>query len=96
MTISFSLSVEKIGMAKLVLITPGDEVIVLYENADNTVTDSMQTALVTVAKGDYRIKIVDMTVLSWTWLFALAQVALSNRAALIRNQSKQMDGYLIS
>ena len=57
-TIAFSLSVEKGGSAKLVLVNPDDEVIVLYENTNNTVTDSMQTMQISMTKGMYRIKVV--------------------------------------
>lgn len=57
-TFSYSLSVSEGGNAKLVLITPDDEVIILSENVDNTVTDEMQSQTVSLKKGKHRIKIV--------------------------------------
>ena len=57
-TISYLLSVTEGGKAKLVLISPDDEVIVLAENADNTVNTEMQTQTVSIKKGLNRIKIV--------------------------------------
>lgn len=57
-TISYSLSVSESGKAKLVLITPDNEVIILSENIDNTETDEMQSQTVSLNKGNNRIKIV--------------------------------------
>lgn len=57
-TFSYSLSVSNGGKAKLVLITPDGEVIILSENVDNTTTDEMQSQTVSLNKGNNRIKIV--------------------------------------
>jgi len=57
-TFSYSLSVSDGGDAKLVLITPDDEVIILAENADNTESDEMQSQTVSLKKGKNRIKVV--------------------------------------
>lgn len=57
-TFSYLLSVSGGGKAKLVLITPDDEVITLSENVDNTETDEMQSQIVSLKKGKNRIKIV--------------------------------------
>lgn len=57
-TFSYLLSVSKGGKAKLVLITPNNEVIILSENADNTTTDEMQSQTISLKKGKNRIKIV--------------------------------------
>jgi hypothetical protein len=57
-TFSYSLSVSSGGKAKLVLITPDNEVIVLAENTDNTTDSEIQTQTVSLQKGEYRIKIV--------------------------------------
>lgn len=57
-TFSFSLSVSGGGKAKLVLITPENEVITLVENVDNNETDEMQSQTVSLKKGKNRIKIV--------------------------------------
>ena len=57
-TFSYSLSVTSGGKAKLVLITPDDEVIVLIENADNTQYTDLQSQTVSLKAGKNRIKIV--------------------------------------
>ena len=57
-TLSYLLSVSEGGKAKLVLITPDDEVITLIENVDNTVYTEMTTQTISVKKGINRIKIV--------------------------------------
>lgn len=54
----YTLSVSEGGKAKLVHITPDDEVVILTENADNTVTDETQAQTVSLKKGKHRIKIV--------------------------------------
>lgn len=57
-TFSYLLSVNGGGKAKLVLITPENEVITLAENIDNTETEEMQSQTVYLNKGKNRIKIV--------------------------------------
>ena len=57
-TVSYSLSVTDGGKAKLVLITPDDEVITLVENADKTQTGDLQSKTVSLQAGKNRIKIV--------------------------------------
>jgi hypothetical protein len=57
-TISYMLSVSQGGKAKLVLITPNNEVIELAENTDNTETTEMQSQTIQLTKGNNRIKIV--------------------------------------
>lgn len=57
-TFSYSLSVSNGGKAKLVLITGDDEVIILSENVDNTITDEMQSQTVSLKEGENRIKLV--------------------------------------
>ena len=57
-TFSYSLSVTDGGKAKLVLITPDDEVIILAENTDNTTYNEMHSQTVSLRKGTNRIKIV--------------------------------------
>ena len=56
--LNYLLSVTKGGKAKLVLITPDNEVITLVENTDNTVNTEMQSQTVSIKKGNNRIKIV--------------------------------------
>ena len=55
---SYSLSVSEGGRAKLVLITPDDEVIILTENTDNTTVNEMQSQTISLKPGVNRIKIV--------------------------------------
>jgi len=57
-TLSYMLSVTKGGKAKLVFITPDDEVITLVENADNAQNTEMQSQTISLKKGNNRIKIV--------------------------------------
>ena len=57
-TFFYSLSVTDGGKAKLVLVTPDKEVITLVENADNTVSEEMQSQTVSLKAGNNRIKIV--------------------------------------
>jgi hypothetical protein len=57
-TMSYMLSVSQGGKAKLVLITPNNEVIELVENTDNTETTEMQSQTIQLTKGNNRIKIV--------------------------------------
>jgi len=57
-SLSYLLSVSEGGKAKLVLITPDNEVIILIENTDNTVYTEMQTQTISVKRGVSRIKIV--------------------------------------
>lgn len=57
-TITFRLSVTDGGKAKLVLISPDDEVFIILENADHTVYTESQTQTLQVKKGLNRIKIV--------------------------------------
>ena len=56
--ISFSLSVAEGGKAKLVLISPDDEVTILTENKDNNTYTDMQTKTVSIKEGLNRIKVV--------------------------------------
>lgn len=55
-TFSYSLSVSEGGKAKLVLITPDNEVVTLIENIDNI--EEIQSQTVSLKKGKNRIKIV--------------------------------------
>jgi hypothetical protein len=57
-SISYLLSVSEGGKAKLVLITPDNEVVILVENADNTAVSEMQSQTVSLKQGKNRIKIV--------------------------------------
>jgi len=57
-TFSYLLSVTEGGKAKLVLITPDNEVIVLVENTDNNTYNEMQSQTISLKKGLNRIKIV--------------------------------------
>ena len=57
-TISYLLSVSSGGKAKLVLITPDSEVIIIIENTDNTTATEMQSQTLALKKGNNRIKIV--------------------------------------
>ena len=57
-SLSFLLSVSEGGRAKLVLITPYDEVIILAENTDNTIVKEKQSKTVTLNPGKNRIKLV--------------------------------------
>ena len=56
--LSYMLSVTEGGKAKLVFITPDNEVIILSENTDNSAMSEMKTETVTLKKGNNRIKIV--------------------------------------
>jgi outer membrane lipoprotein-sorting protein len=56
--LAYLLSVSQGGKAKLVLITPDDEVIILSENTDNTQNAEMEYQTVSLKKGNNRIKIV--------------------------------------
>jgi len=56
--IIYTLSVRKGGRAKIVLVTPEDEVIILAENTDNTVTDVLETQTVSLGIGYNSIKLV--------------------------------------
>ena len=56
--LSYMLSVTQGGKAKLVLITPDNEVIILSENTDNTVMSEMKSETIVLKKGNNRIKIV--------------------------------------
>lgn len=57
-TFSYLLSVTGGGKAKLVLITPDNEVIILVENTDNSTSSEMQSQTITLKKGNNRIKLV--------------------------------------
>jgi hypothetical protein len=57
-TLSYSFSVTAGGKAKLVLVTPDGEVIMLAENTGNAENSEMQTQTVSLKKGRNRIKIV--------------------------------------
>ena len=57
-TFSYSLSVNGGGKAKLVLIAPDGEVIILAENTDNTTNREMQSQTITLRRGNNRVKIV--------------------------------------
>jgi hypothetical protein len=57
-TISYLLSVVQGGKAKLVLITPDDEVVVLVENSDNSENTEIQSQTIQLTQGRNRIKIV--------------------------------------
>lgn len=57
-TFSYSLSVSAGGKAKLVLITPDNEAVILSENTDNAETDEMLSQTFSLKKGNNRIKIV--------------------------------------
>jgi hypothetical protein len=57
-TFYYSLSVTAGGKAKLVLITPDDEVIILFENTDNASNIEMQSITLSLKAGNNRIKIV--------------------------------------
>lgn len=57
-TFTYSLESGEGGRAKLVLITPDDEVIVLAENADGAGTEASQSKTVSLQAGTSRIKIV--------------------------------------
>ena len=57
-SISYMLSVTEGGKAKLVLITPDNEVVILIENTDNSVYSELQTQNISVKQGVNRIKIV--------------------------------------
>ena len=57
-TLSYLLFVTNGGKAKLVLITPDDEVIILSESTDNTGNSEMQSQTVSLKPGNNRIKIV--------------------------------------
>ena len=56
--LSYMLSVTEGGKAKLVLITPDNEVMILSENTDNTVMSEMKSETIVLKKGNNRIKIV--------------------------------------
>ena len=56
--VSYLLSVAEGGKAKLVLITPDSEVVILSENIDNSVMDEPRAETITLKKGNNRIKIV--------------------------------------
>ena len=56
--LSYMLSVTEGGKAKLVLITPENELIILSENTDNSVMSEMKSETITLKKGNNRIKIV--------------------------------------
>lgn len=57
-TFSYELAVNEGGKAKLVLITPGNEVITLIENNENIGVEETQSQTVSLMKGNNRIKIV--------------------------------------
>ena len=52
---SYLLSVPEGGKAKLVLITPDNEVVLLVENADNTVVSEMRSHTVSLKQGKNRM-----------------------------------------
>ena len=54
----YSLSVSNGGKAKLVLVTPDDEVIILSENTDNRTVSELESQIVSLKAGNNRIKIV--------------------------------------
>ena len=56
--LSYLLSVAEGGKAKLVLITPDNEVVILTENINNSVMDEPRAETITIKKGNNRIKIV--------------------------------------
>jgi len=57
--LSYLLSVSSGGKAKLVLVTPDNEVIILSENTDNTIiNDEMKSQTISLKPGNNRIKIV--------------------------------------
>jgi len=57
-TFSYSLSVTAGGKAKLVLITPDNEVTILTENINKTTNSEMQSQTISLKKGNNRIKVV--------------------------------------
>ena len=57
-TFFYSLSVPAGGKAKLVLITPDNEVTILTENTDNATNSEMQSQTISLKQGNNRIKIV--------------------------------------